>query len=166
VCRVGNSNTSIERDRTGHLGFILPLVMRLLEVLRSSPYVYDVIIVPVRKNFTLIILDSHLRLLYIRPSLLRTLSPKRGPVKSKQPRPVNPKEFSTELCVLLEEYSPRWYAEKQRHRALVARRPPREVLLELVVLLEEYSPRWYTEEQRDRAFAALRAPKILEKVPG
>lgn len=83
-------------------------------------------------------------------------------MKSKEPRPVNLKEFSTELCVLLEEYSPRWYTEKHRNRALVARRPPREVLLELVALLEEYSPSWYTEKQRDRAFAALRAPKILE----
>jgi antitoxin component of MazEF toxin-antitoxin module len=64
--------------------------------------------------------------------------------------------------VLLEEYSPRWYAEKQRNRALVARRPPKEVLFELVALLEEYSPSWYTEEQRDRAFAALRASEILE----
>jgi hypothetical protein len=83
-------------------------------------------------------------------------------VKSRQPRPVNPKEFSTELCVLLEKYSPRWYTEKQRNRALVARRPPRDVLLELVALLEEYSPSWYSEEQRDRAFAALRASEILE----
>jgi hypothetical protein len=125
-------------------------------------YVYEVVSILVQNNITRILLDSYLYLLYIPPNLVRTLSSKRGPVKSKQPRPANPKESSTELCVLVEEYSPSWYAEKQRDRALVARRPPREVLLELVALLEEYSPSWYTEERRDRAFAALRAPKILE----
>jgi hypothetical protein len=150
------------QDRSGRLGWRFYLAPGNA-VTGGAPglYVYDVIIVPVRKNITLILLYSHLYLLYLLPNRVRTLSLKRGPVKSKQPRPVNPKEFSTELCVLLEEYSLRSYAEKQRNRALVARRSTREVLLELVALLEEYSPSWYTEEQRDRAFASLRAPKIL-----
>jgi hypothetical protein len=81
---------------------------------------------------------------------------------SPQLQSVNPNEVLTELCALLEEYAPTWYTEKQRDRALAARRLPTEVLLELVALLEEYAPTWYTEKQRDRALAALRAPGLLD----
>lgn len=82
--------------------------------------------------------------------------------ESEQLRSVNPNEVLRELCVLLEEYAPSWYAEKQRNIALAAQRPPTQVLLELVDLLEDYSPIWYTEEQRSRAFAALRVLPVLE----
>lgn len=72
-------------------------------------------------------------------------------------RSADPEEVLQELCSLLEEYSPTWYMEKQRQRALAALRLPTEVLLELVELLEEYAPTWYTEKQHKRALAALRA---------
>ena len=74
---------------------------------------------------------------------------------SRRPRSVKPDEVLTELCALLEEYSPSWYTEEQRGRALAAGRLRTEVLLELVALLDEYAPTWYTEKQRDRALAAL-----------
>lgn len=76
--------------------------------------------------------------------------------RSKQPRPVDPSKVVVELYGLLEEYSPSWYEEKQRDRALGAVRPPKKVLPELVALLEDYGPVWYKEEQRDRALTALR----------
>lgn len=81
---------------------------------------------------------------------------------SVNPDAVNPNEVLMELCALLEEYAPTWYTEKQRDRALAARRLPTEVLLELVALLEEYAPTWYTDKQRDRALAALRALELLD----
>ena len=81
---------------------------------------------------------------------------------SQQPQSVNPNEVLMELCALLEEYAPTWYTERQRDRALAARRLPTEALLELVALLEEYAPTWYTEKQRDRALAALRALELLD----
>lgn len=86
----------------------------------------------------------------------------KAPSTSQQPQSVNPNEVLMELCALLEEYAPTWYTEKQRDRALAARRVPTEVLLELVALLEEYAPTWYTEKQRDRALAALRALELLD----
>lgn len=76
--------------------------------------------------------------------------------RPKRPRPVNPNKVLAELYALLEEYSPRWYEEKQRDRALAALQLPKKVLPELVALLEDYAPVWYKEEQRDRALAALR----------
>lgn len=81
--------------------------------------------------------------------------------KSQQLRSVNPEEVLTELYVLLQEYAPTWYAEKQRDSALDARRPRAQVLLELVTLLEEYAPTWYTEKQRGRAMDALRNLEVL-----
>ena len=81
---------------------------------------------------------------------------------SQQPQSVNPNEVLMELCTLLEKYAPTWYTERQRDRALAARRLPTEALLELVALLEEYAPTWYTEKQRDRALAALRALELLD----
>lgn len=81
---------------------------------------------------------------------------------SQQPQSVNPNEVLMELSALLEEYAPTWYTERQRDRALAARRLPTEALLELVALLEEYAPTWYSEKQRDRALAALRALELLD----
>jgi hypothetical protein len=74
---------------------------------------------------------------------------------------VNPQEVLMELCALLEEHAPTWYAEEQRERALAARRPPAEVAMELVALLEEYAPTWYTEEQRDRTLALCESKSLL-----
>ena len=76
--------------------------------------------------------------------------------ESEQPRAVHPEQVLTELCLLLEDYSPSWYTEKQRDRVLAARRLPTTVLWELVALLEDYGPSWYTQEEHDRALAALR----------
>ena len=85
-----------------------------------------------------------------------------GANASLQNRSVNPKEVLKDLCALIEEYSPTWYTEKQRHSVLAASRRPAEVLLRLVALLEEYAPTWYTEKQRDMALAALRALGLLD----
>lgn len=71
-------------------------------------------------------------------------------------RSVHPHQVLKELLTLLEEYSPTWYAEKQRDWALAATQLPEQVLLECVSLLEEYAPTWYTKKQRNRALAALR----------
>lgn len=77
-------------------------------------------------------------------------------------RSVNPRAVLTELCVLLDEYAPTWYTEKQRSWALAEGSLPREVLLELVALLEEYAPTWYSDQQREKAFAALRVLGLLD----
>jgi hypothetical protein len=74
----------------------------------------------------------------------------------------SPLEILEELCVLLEDHAPTWYSEKQRNRALAARRLPIEVLVELFALLEDYSPTWYTEEQHKRAISVLRALGLLD----
>jgi hypothetical protein len=47
--------------------------------------------------------------------------PKKCGVGNSEPRePVNPADVFAELCALLEEFSPAWYTEEQRDRALAA----------------------------------------------
>ena len=41
---------------------------------------------------------------------------------------VNPADVFAELCELLEDFSPRWYTEEQRDRALAAVRSLRRIL--------------------------------------
>ena len=72
-------------------------------------------------------------------------------------RSLNAHQVLKELFILLEEYSPPWYADKQWDWASPATRLPEQVLLEWVSLLEEYAPVWYMKKQRNRAWAALRA---------
>jgi hypothetical protein len=91
-------------------------------------------------------------------------NPDRSVLRDSKALPsVNPTEILGELCVLLEEYAPSWYSEKQRKRVLAALRFPTDVLVELCALLEDYAPSWYSEEKRNRALAALQGLGLLEQ---
>ena len=78
---------------------------------------------------------------------------------------VHPTDVLAELSVLLEEYAPSWYSERQRHRILAALRLPTEVLVEVCALLEDHSPTWYTDRQRGRTLGTLQALGLLESEP-
>jgi hypothetical protein len=78
---------------------------------------------------------------------------------------LHPTDVLAELSVLLEEYAPSWYSERQRHRILAALRLPTEVLVEVCALLEDHSPTWYTDRQRGRTLGTLQALGLLESEP-
>lgn len=75
---------------------------------------------------------------------------------------VHPADVLAELSVLLEEYAPTWYSEKQRHRIQAALRLPTEVLVEVCALLEDHAPTWYTDQQRGRALGTLQGIGLLQ----
>jgi hypothetical protein len=78
---------------------------------------------------------------------------------------VHPTDVLAELSVLLEEYTPSWYSERQRHRILAALRLPTEVLVEVCALLEDHAPTWYTDRQRGRTLGTLQALGLLQSEP-
>ena len=75
---------------------------------------------------------------------------------------MHPTDALAELSVLLEEYAPTWYSERQRHRILAALRLPTDVLVEVCALLEDHAPIWYTDQQRGRTLGTLQALGLLE----
>jgi hypothetical protein len=78
---------------------------------------------------------------------------------------VHPTDVLAELSVLLEEYAPPWYSERQRNRILVALRLPTEVLVEVCALLEDHAPTWYTDRQRGQTLGTLQALGLLQSEP-
>jgi hypothetical protein len=76
---------------------------------------------------------------------------------------VNAAETLAEVSVLLEDYAPIWYTEKQHDQVLAALKIPAEILADLRDLLEDYAPIWYSQGLHDRMSAVIRRFGISER---